>query len=54
MVEEATVVWRFSRASMDSLHAEAPAAALRFHEGMAAILAKRLTRTNRVLQFLAD
>ena len=54
VAEEALIVWRFSRDSMDSLRAEAPAAALRFHEGMAAILAKRLTRTNRILQFLAD
>jgi hypothetical protein len=46
--------WQFSRAAMDRLQAEQPAAAVTFHEGMAAILAKRLTRTNRIVRFLAD
>jgi SulP family sulfate permease len=54
VAEEPMIVWRFSRAAMDRLQASAPGAALRFHEGMAAILAKRLTRTNRIVRFLAD
>ncbi len=54
IAEEPMVVWRFSRAAMKHLQAHAPAAALRFHEGMAAILAKRLTRTNRIVRFLAE
>ena len=36
------------------LEAAAPDAALRFHEGMAAILGRRLTRTNRLVRFLAN
>jgi hypothetical protein len=39
---------------MDRLQAETPGATQRFHEGMAAILAKRLNRTNRIVRFLAD
>jgi SulP family sulfate permease len=54
VAEEAMVVWQFSRAAMDRLQTGQPAAAVTFHEGMAAILAKRLTRTNRIVRFLAD
>jgi SulP family sulfate permease len=51
VAEEPMTVWRFSRAAMDRLQAETPGATQRFHEGMAAILAKRL---NRIVRFLAD
>lgn len=54
VAEEPMVVWAFTRAAMEKLQAEEPAAALRFHSGMAAMLAKRLTRTNRIVRFLAD
>jgi SulP family sulfate permease len=54
VAEEPMVVWAFTRAAMERLQAEEPAAALRFHSGMAAMLAKRLTRTNRIVRFLAD
>ncbi len=48
------VAWRFSRASLDRLHAAEPEIAARFHAGIAAMLADRLTRTNRLVQLLAD
>jgi SulP family sulfate permease len=47
------VVWRFSREAMRRLAREAPDAALRFHEGMAAMLSRRLARTNRLVRFLS-
>jgi hypothetical protein len=48
------VVWRFSTAAMRRLNVEAPDAALLFHQGMAAMLSKRLSRTNRLVSFLSD
>ena len=47
-------VWRLSRASIERLKTEAPAAALALHQGLATMLAGRLDGTNRVLRFLAD
>jgi SulP family sulfate permease len=54
VAEEPMVVWSFTRAAMERLQTDAPAAALRFHSGIAAMLARRLTRTNRLVRFLAD
>jgi SulP family sulfate permease len=48
------VAWRFSRQAMERLQQESPAVALSFHRGMAAMLSKRLTRTDRLVRFLAD
>jgi sulfate permease, SulP family len=48
------VVWRLSGAAIKRLNAEAPDAALLFHQGMAAMLSKRLSRTNRLVSFLSD
>lgn len=52
--ESALVAWRFSRANLDRLRAAKPEIAARFHQGIAAMLADRLTRTNRLIQLLAD
>jgi sulfate permease, SulP family len=52
--EETMVVWRFSRSALARLRNENPEVALHFHEGLAAILAKRLSTTNRIVRFLAD
>ncbi len=54
VAESALVVWRFSRANLDRLRATEPEIAARFHQGIAAMLADRLTRTNRLVQLLAD
>lgn len=54
VAEEPMVVWSFTRAAMERLQADVPDAALRFHSGMAAVLARRVTRTNRIVRFLAD
>lgn len=54
IANEGMVVWRFSRDDLKRMEAVAPDAALRFHQGMAAILGRRLTRTNRLARFLAD
>jgi SulP family sulfate permease len=54
IAEEDMVVWRFSRQSIERLQAEMPDVGLRFHEGIAAMLAKRLTRTNHLVRLLAD
>jgi SulP family sulfate permease len=47
------VVWRFSREAMGHLASAAPDAALRFHQGIAAMLSRRLVRTNRLVSFLS-
>jgi SulP family sulfate permease len=47
-------VRRLSRANLLRLHAEMPSLALRFHEGIAAMLAARVSATNRLVGFLAD
>jgi SulP family sulfate permease len=54
VAEDTLVAWRFSRANLDRLHAGEPEIAARFHQGIAAMLADRLTRTNRLIQLLAD
>ncbi len=54
VAENTLVAWRFSRANLDRLHASEPEIAARFHQGIAAMLADRLTRTNRLVQLLAD
>ena len=54
VAENDLVAWRFSRANLDRLRATEPEIAARFHEGIAAMLAERLTRTNRLIQLLAD
>jgi len=46
--------WRFSRTSLVRLQKEMPDLAFRFHEGIAAMMAARLTSTNRLVSFLAD
>jgi len=46
--------WRLSRADLLRLQAEVPLLALRFHEGLAAMLAGRVSATNRLVGFLAD
>lgn len=48
------VVWRLSRAALERLNAAEPAVAARFHQGMASMLADRLTHTNRLVQMLAS
>jgi len=47
------VVWRLSREAVVRLQREAPAAALHFHQGMAALLSRRLARTSRHVSILA-
>jgi SulP family sulfate permease len=54
VVEEPVVAWRFTRDSLRRMEVAAPEAAHRFHEGMAALLGRRLTRTNRLVRFLAN
>ncbi len=54
IAESPLVAWRFSRANLDRLRAAEPEIAARFHAGIAAMLADRLTRTNRLVQLLAD
>ncbi len=54
VAESPLVAWRFSRANLERLRAAEPEIAARFHEGLAAMLADRLTRTNRLIQLMAD
>ncbi len=54
IAESPLVAWRFSRAKLDRLRSSEPEIAARFHEGIAAMLAERLTHTNRLIQLLAD
>lgn len=54
VVQAPMTAWRFSRGSLERLRQETPDLATRFHEGIAAMLAARLTRTNRLVSFLAD
>ncbi len=54
VAESDLVAWRFSRTNLDRLHASEPEIAARFHQGIAAMLADRLTRTNRLIQLLAN
>lgn len=48
------VVWRLSRDAVEQLQREASDIALRFHQGMAALLSRRLARTSRHVSFLAS
>ncbi len=54
IVETPMTAWRFSRASLVRLQKEMPDLAFRFHQGIAAMMAARLTSTNRLVRFLAD
>jgi SulP family sulfate permease len=54
VVESPMTAWRFSRRSLERLQKEMPDLAFRFHEGIAVMMAARLTATNRLLSFLAD
>lgn len=54
VAEEPLVAWRLSADSIARLEAEKPEALIRFHRGMAAILAERLAGTNRLVQLLSD
>ena len=54
VAESPVVAWRFSRTSLARLQESEPEIAARFHAGISAMLADRLTRTNRLIQLLAD
>jgi SulP family sulfate permease len=54
IVESPMTAWRFSKKSLARLQKERPDLAFRFHEGIAAMMAARLTSTNRLVVFLAD
>jgi SulP family sulfate permease len=54
VAESPMTAWRFSRASLVQLQKEMPDLAVRFHAGIAAMMAARLTSTNRLVGFLAD
>ena len=54
IAESALVAWRFSRTNLERLRTAEPEIAARLHQGIAAMLAERLTRTNRLVQLLAD
>ena len=54
VAEEAMVVWRLSQDAIERLQAEMPDIALRFHQGIATMLAKRLKQTNHLVRLLAD
>jgi sulfate permease, SulP family len=47
-------VWRFAGDDLARLRRDAPELALRFHQGIAAMLARRLTSTDRLVRLLAD
>lgn len=46
--------WQFTQTGLRKVQAEAPDLAVAFHKGMAAILAGRLSSTNRLVQFLMN
>ena len=52
--ETDAVLCRLSRDSLDRMRKDDPDLAFQFHEAMAAVLADRLSGTNRLLRFLAD
>lgn len=54
VAEGALIAWRFSRHSLDRLQHSDPELASLFHQAMAAMLAERLTATNRLVRFLAQ
>lgn len=51
---EPTVAWRFTRADLDRLEANAPHLAAALHKGLAAMLAERVAATDRLVRYLAD
>jgi SulP family sulfate permease len=54
VVEAPMTAWRFSRASLARLQQENPDLAFRFHDAIAAMMAARLTSTDRLVAFLSD
>lgn len=54
VAESKLVAWRLSAADLARLETEMPDVLIRFHRGMAAILAHRLTGANRLVRLLAD
>ncbi len=52
--ESRLVAWRLSAENLARLEVEMPDVLIRFHRGMAAILADRLTGANRLVRLLAD
>jgi SulP family sulfate permease len=54
VAEAPLVVWRLSAENLARLEAESPATLIRFHRGMAEILAQRLAGANRLVRLLAD
>ncbi|MGD9740168.1 MAG: SulP family inorganic anion transporter [Bauldia sp.] len=53
VVDTPVVAWRFTRDSLQRMQSDFPAAASRFHQGMAEVMADRLAATNRLVRFLA-
>jgi len=54
VAEEPIIAWRFTRAGLGRLQSELPGLAVRFHEGLAAMLAERLTGTDRLVRFFSE
>jgi SulP family sulfate permease len=54
LAEDTLIAWRFTRARLRELELEEPGTAFRLHEGLAGILAQRLTSTNRLVRFFAE
>lgn len=54
VAETPLIAWRLSAASLRRLEADSPEMLVRFHRGMAAILAHRLAGANRLVRLLAD
>lgn len=54
VAEAPLTAWRFSAASLKRVHAVSPEALIAFHQGMAGMLADRLTSTNQLIRLLAD
>lgn len=54
VAESALVAWRLSAENLARLETERPDILIRFHRGMAAILADRLSGANRLVRLLAD
>jgi SulP family sulfate permease len=54
VTESSLVAWRLSAENLARLETEMPDVLIRFHRGMAAILADRLTGANRLVRLLAD
>jgi SulP family sulfate permease len=54
VAEAPLTAWRLSAESLSRLEAESPTTLIRFHRGMAEILAERLAGANRLVRLLAD